>query len=152
MNELLLLAEAAQGGALPDWAKYIMGPFGALVLLGIYAWRTEKHHLRKTMPARQYAQMMHSRPGFQEMLRIDLETGDVVGIGVTTLAFVKMPLIWQLILIATLRVGSGMICSQASTTVSAPVKALTASSIASPSQEMEWSAAPLIVAMARRWP
>ena len=38
---------------------------------------TEKFHLRKTMPARQYAQMMHSQPGFQEMLRIDLETGDV---------------------------------------------------------------------------
>lgn len=43
MDFLLLLAQDAQAtDGLPVWAKYILGPLGALVLMGIYAYRIEK--------------------------------------------------------------------------------------------------------------
>jgi hypothetical protein len=46
MGFLLLLAEtAAATEGLPPWAKYILGPLGTLVLLGVYAWHTEKKRI-----------------------------------------------------------------------------------------------------------
>jgi len=52
MDLLLLAQEAAQaaqasGGELHPWAKYILGPLGALILLGIYAWHTERTRMPK---------------------------------------------------------------------------------------------------------
>lgn len=43
LDLILLLAEGAQvADGLPAWAKYILGPLGALVLMGVYAYRNEK--------------------------------------------------------------------------------------------------------------
>lgn len=38
MNLLLFLAQEG----LPDWAKLVLGPLGALVVMGVYAWHTER--------------------------------------------------------------------------------------------------------------
>lgn len=48
LDMLLFLAQVAPADPhhdLPAWAKYVMGPFGALIILGVYAWRTEKHRI-----------------------------------------------------------------------------------------------------------
>jgi hypothetical protein len=43
---LLLAQEAAPAtDGLPAWAKYILGPLGALVLMGVYAYWTEKKRI-----------------------------------------------------------------------------------------------------------
>jgi hypothetical protein len=46
MNWLILLAQTADATeGLPPWAKYVLGPLGVLVLLLVYAYRTEKHRI-----------------------------------------------------------------------------------------------------------
>ena len=48
MGWLLLLAQSADStDGLPSWAKWILGPLGALVIMGVYAYRTEKHRMPK---------------------------------------------------------------------------------------------------------
>jgi len=42
MDWFLLLAQDAHVDALPVWAKYLLGPLGTLVLMGVYAYWTEK--------------------------------------------------------------------------------------------------------------
>lgn len=46
MDLLLPLAQAASDAStIPEWAKYVLGPLGALVLLLVYAIYTEKYRL-----------------------------------------------------------------------------------------------------------
>lgn len=57
MDFLLLLAETAPAtDGLPPWAKYILGPVGVLVLLLVYAWRTEKFRIPDVIKQIQEAQ------------------------------------------------------------------------------------------------
>jgi hypothetical protein len=57
MGLLLLLAQTADATeGLPPWAKYILGPVGVLVLLLVYAWRTEKHRIPDVIKQIQTAQ------------------------------------------------------------------------------------------------
>ncbi len=55
---LLLLAEAAAtADGLPGWAKNRLGPLGALVLLGVYAYYTEKKRIPAVVEQIKKAQM-----------------------------------------------------------------------------------------------
>lgn len=45
IDVFLFLAEAATADGLPGWAKFLLGPLGALALLGIYAYYTEKKRI-----------------------------------------------------------------------------------------------------------
>lgn len=58
-----VVASAAEG--LPDWAKYVLGPTGALVLLAIYAYVTEKKRIPSLI--KQLLEAQHKI----ELVRID---------------------------------------------------------------------------------
>lgn len=53
MNLFYLLAETQPAGpppaaaAMPEWLSYVLGPLGALVLLLVYAWYTERRRIPK---------------------------------------------------------------------------------------------------------
>lgn len=52
MTLFYLLAETqpaapSPGAAMPEWLNFILGPLGALVLLLVYAWYTEKRRIPK---------------------------------------------------------------------------------------------------------
>ena len=57
LEMLIVLAQAADStDGLPAWAKYILGPLGALALLGIYAWHTEKKRIPQVIEQIKQAQ------------------------------------------------------------------------------------------------
>jgi hypothetical protein len=49
LDALFVLAQAVPDvtDGMPPWMKYVLGPLGALVLMGIYAYHTEKHRMPK---------------------------------------------------------------------------------------------------------